>query len=288
MLRLLLLLVLLPHSVFAQGATHVFVSVLPLKTLVQKLAGDTVVVHSMVGTHQSPATYTPLPSQLKALSEAQLYFRVGVPFESRWMTRIEAQNSNMKVVDLRQGLELRELTAHDHEDDAHEHHDAHEGDAALDPHIWTDPLNIMVMIGRVATELTSISPKQATQIRYRAHEMQQNLLTLHGQITALLQPLQGQAFLVFHPSWGYFAARYGLQQLAIEHQGKVPSARTLAHLIEQAESQKIRVLLIQPQFNQKAAKRVAQAIGAEVRIIDPLSEQFPEVLLAAAQALAAN
>lgn len=80
--------------------------------------------------------------------------------------------------------------------------------------------------------------------------------------------------MVFHPAWGYFARAYGLQQIAVEVEGKEPGPQTLARIIDAARREKVRVVFVQKQFSKTAAAAVAREIGGRVVDIDPLAEDF--------------
>src|SRR5690606_2509513 len=99
-----------------------------------------------------------------------------------------------------------------------------------------------------------------------------DLESLDRDIRAKLSPLTNRRFLIFHPSMGYFADTYGLQQVSIEMEGKEPGARTLARLIDEAREQKIRVIFVHQQFSRRLAENIARSIGATVIAIDPLAE----------------
>ena len=80
--------------------------------------------------------------------------------------------------------------------------------------------------------------------------------------------------MVFHPSWGYFAHDYGLEQVAIETQGKEPKPAQLRKLIEFAREHDIQVVFVQPQFSTRSATVVAREIKGEVIPINPLAEDW--------------
>ncbi|MCD4816700.1 MAG: zinc ABC transporter substrate-binding protein, partial [Methanosarcinales archaeon] len=81
-------------------------------------------------------------------------------------------------------------------------------------------------------------------------------------------------FMVFHPSWGYFARDYNLTMIAVEVEGKEPSASDLEHLIETAKMNNIRVIFVQPQFSTKSAEVIAKEIGGNVVPVDPLAKDY--------------
>ena len=97
--------------------------------------------------------------------------------------------------------------------------------------------------------------------------------------------MKGKPFFVFHPSFGYFADDYGLEQIAVETGGSEPSARQLARLIDQARSSDVRVIFVQPQFSRKSAETVAAEIGGAVIPIDPLARDYIENLEQMARAV---
>jgi zinc transport system substrate-binding protein len=90
-------------------------------------------------------------------------------------------------------------------------------------------------------------------------------------------------FLVFHPSWGYFARAYGLRQMAIETRGREPKPAELAALIKEAARVHIDIVLVQPQFSSKSAESVAATLGAGIVSADPLAYDWEKNLLEAGQ-----
>ena len=96
-----------------------FVSILPQAYFVKRIGGERVAVSVMVKPGQSPATYAPSPRQISALSKADIYFSIGVPFERGFMDRVSETLSDLKVVDTRQGIPLRKMAVHHHDDEPH-------------------------------------------------------------------------------------------------------------------------------------------------------------------------
>ena len=97
--------------------------------------------------------------------------------------------------------------------------------------------------------------------------------------------MEGRSFFVFHPSFGYFADDYGLEQVAVETGGSEPSARQLARLIREARDAEVRVIFVQPQFSRKSAETIASEIGGAVVPIDPLARDYIENLERMARAV---
>ncbi|MGE4578139.1 MAG: metal ABC transporter solute-binding protein, Zn/Mn family [Desulfuromonadales bacterium] len=257
----------------AQAAPlQVFVSVLPQKYIVERIGGNEVTVSVMVGPGRSPATYEPTPKQMATLATAAVYFRIGVAFETVWMERIRSNNPDLRIIDLREGITLRAIESHHHP--GHDHHDEEKGQGLKDPHIWTSPLLVQVMAGKVLSVLAALNPEAEETYRRNYQALISDLESLDRDIRTKLAPLKNRRFLIFHPSMGYFADTYGLQQVPIEMEGKEPGARTLARLIDEAKAQNVRVIFVQEQFSRRLAENIARSIDATVIAIDPLAEDY--------------
>jgi zinc transport system substrate-binding protein len=270
----------------AAARLHAFVSVLPLRTFVEQVGGERVNVRSLVQPGQSPASYEPTPRQMAAVSRADVFFRVGVPFEAAWMDRIRRANPQMTVVDLRQGVALRPIGEHHHDDDQDGGAGETNAGPAMDPHVWTDPTRAAVMVETIGATLTRLDPDGSAGYRSRADAYKRELQRLDTEIRQRLAGLRHRRFLVYHPSWGYFADAYGLEQIAIEREGKEPGPRSLAAVIDQARREDIRTVFVQSQFSRHSAEAVARAIDGRVVQVDPLSADYAANLRRVAEALA--
>jgi zinc transport system substrate-binding protein len=82
--------------------------------------------------------------------------------------------------------------------------------------------------------------------------------------------------MVYHPSWGYFAADYGLNMISVEIEGKEPSAQDLTELVDLAKEKDVKVIFVQAQFSTRSAEVLAQEIGGEVVAVDPLAKNYIE------------
>ena len=253
-------------------AASIFVSVPPLVPVLKALDTDNQ-VESLVTAGYSPATYSPTPRQLVALSNADIFVRSGLPYEAAWMNRIKAVNPGILIVDLRDGVELLE----------HHHHEGHNEDT--DPHLWTDPSLIANQLDKLTQALIKLTPDREQLIANNHLSYQQQLMKIDGQIRDLLDPYADNTFYVYHPAWSYFAKRYQLKQVSLERGGKDFGPHALEHVLEASRQNTHRVLFVQPQFDRRLAQRVADEIQGHIVTIDPLSEVYPMNLLDAATAL---
>jgi zinc transport system substrate-binding protein len=220
---------------------------------------------------------------MAALSQADLYYRIGVPFENIWMQRIHSTYPSLPILDARTGIKLRAM---DEGDGHHDHDHGHDhGEDGLDPHIWLSPPLIKIMAQELRDRLIELLPHHVDTLNRNHAEFVKSLDRLDAEIRATLASAEAKTFMVYHPSWGYFADTYGLQQIPIESEGKEPGAKAMANLIADAKQSRVGAIFVQKQFSQRQAKAIASAIGAKVVVIDPLSEDYPENLSSVAKAM---
>jgi zinc transport system substrate-binding protein len=106
-----------------EGPLRVFVSIPPQRYFVKRVGGDLVDVSVLVPPGQSPHTYELTPKQMVRLSEAHVFFRIGIPFEERVVDKVGATLKALNIVDTRKGVEMRALSErHDHGDEYDEAH----------------------------------------------------------------------------------------------------------------------------------------------------------------------
>ena len=236
---------------------NVMVSVLPQIDFVKNIGKDKVSVSAMIPPGFSPAAYEPSPEQLKKLSRADLYIKIGhIPFEKTQMKKLEDLNSEMKVIDSSEGVEI------------------YKGD----PHIWLSPRLVKIQVENIYLALAEIDSENKDFYEQNKNEYLAELDDLDTELQNTFSEMQGKKILVFHPAFGYLARDYGFEQIAIEIEGKEPSAENLANIIDTAKKENIRTIFVQKQFSQKSAESIARQIGVNVVPLDPLAEDYIENL----------
>ena len=247
------------------------VSILPQKFIVERIGGERVRVEVMVGPGHSPATYEPRPRQMAQLASTLLFYRVGVAFEEAWLPRIMAANPDIELLDARDGLTLRHMESAGGHSHGHDHADDED---RMDPHVWLNPVMVSEMAARLRDVLIRLDPANQSYYQANYQHLADDLAVLTSEVRERLAGLKQRSFLVFHPSWGYFADEFGLRQIAIEAEGKEPGARTLVRLSQQAREAGIGVIFVQRQFSREAARGLAASIGARLVVMDPLAVDY--------------
>jgi zinc transport system substrate-binding protein len=288
-----LLLTILFAAASAQAeAIEVFVSIVPQKYFVERIAGDLAEVSAMVLPGVSPHIYEPKPRQLASLQSARAYFTIGDSFEQAWLPRIKAANPNLLLVATDKGVTKIPMAAHHHDEEGKEHVQAEEHDddaehdhGGLDPHIWLSPRLVKIQAANILDGLKAVDPENAAVYEANYQAFLNELDALDARIRDILAVARSKEFLVFHPSWGYFAQDYGLVQIPIEVEGKEPKPEELVKLARFASKNRVRAIFVQPQFSRATANVVAREIKAEVIVADPLAGNWDRNLLQVADKL---
>ena len=249
---------------------QVAVSIPPQAEIVKQIGGGRVTVMVLLPAGQSPELFDPSPRLLAALSEAKAYFTIGFPFENNLVRRLSDGQSSLKIVNVDATLPRRAMQSHDH---GTEGNDA-DGQEMLDPHVWLDPIRVKTHATVIGRTLCDLDPDHCTEYSDNLGRVLQKLDSLDHALHRELDSLPDRRVYVFHPAFGYFTDRYGLQQIAVETEGKEPSARQLAELLENTKNAGITALFVQPQFSKKTARAVADDLGCRVVTLDPLASDY--------------
>ncbi len=237
---------------------RVVCSVLPQKTLIERITGDIVDVEVLVKPGYSPSTYDITSSQLSHISKSDIFFRIGVPFEESWLPKIRSTAPKLAIVDVRQGIPLRLMGS----------------GGNIDPHIWLSPRLAIKQAKTIKDALSQRFPHHIDTFYDNYQTLLTELEQLDEDIRDILGKIPNRHFLVYHPAWGYFADEYGLEQLAIEHEGKNLTPGRLNDIITIARTHNIKTIFVQKQFSPSSAETIAKDIGAQVVQVDPLSSDY--------------
>ncbi|MFW6010720.1 MAG: metal ABC transporter solute-binding protein, Zn/Mn family, partial [Gemmatimonadota bacterium] len=203
----------------------------------------------------------------REVHRAALYGALGhpaFPFERAWLPDIREAARSIEVVDTGAGC----------------------GAGGEDSHIWLDPGCVLRMTDSLEAALARLLPAEEGAIAEGAATTRERVRQVETEAREILAPHRGRSFMVFHPAWGHFARAFGLQQVAIEAEGKSPSPAELQRLVRRAEEESIGVVFVQPQFSREAAEIVAAEANARVIALDPLRGDWDEGILEAARELA--
>lgn len=240
----------------------VAVSIVPQETFVKMVGGDKVDVITMIPPGKSPENFAPTPDIMEKFSEANIYFTIGVPTEkASILPKVREFNKDVKIIDMA-----------DEVSKVYSERKFESGDR--DPHIWLSPKRAKVMVQIIAKELSTIDPSNKNFYESNAEKYISKLDEVDTEIKNSLSPLEKKTFICYHPAFGYFAEDYGLQMIALEHEGKEATIEDFQKIIDFAKKEGIKVVFYQAEIDSKQLSTLAKEIGGKAEMIEPLSPKY--------------
>lgn len=265
-------------------APTISVTIEPLRYFTEMIAGDKFNVVSLVPQGSSPETYDPTPQQLISVEKSDAYFRIGyIGFEQAWMDKLLANAPDLKVFDMSRGIDLIHEGTEEHLEDE-DLSETHSHEKGVEPHIWNSTQNALIISRNIYDALCKLD---STNIPYYTHRLDSLTDLIHrtdSQVRELLQDADS-AFMIYHPALSYFARDYGLNQIPIEKGGKEPSPAYLKELIQQCHDSGVRVIFVQPEFDKRNARLIADETQTEIVSINPLDYNWQSEMIKTAKAL---
>lgn len=276
----LLFLMVFSGHIFAKGQTGetgkitIAVSILPQQYFLTRIAGDRVESMVLVGEGQSPHSYDPSPQQMDRLSKAGAWILSGTDFEIGLIPKINAQFPDLLLVDSTEGITFRMIEEHHHEGDLELEEAEHENGINIDKHTWLGRDPAKIMASHILKILVQVDPAGSDIYEANYLSLVKDIDTEFDDIKLSLSAFSGETVLVFHAAFGYFLDEFNLHQEAIETGGKEPTPKVLKKMIDEARADNAPAIFVQEQFPVRAAKTVADAVGAEVVFLDPLDPDW--------------
>ena len=242
----------------------IYVSIAPIKPIVEAIVGDDFTVEVLVPAGASPESFEPTPKQFISLNKAQLVLGTGLlDFEQQLLKRIHNQN---KVIDLSRGITTISGSC------SHTHHGKH-CHHGVDPHIWCSPKSLTIMARNAHNAIVAAMP-DSIQYTTAYNVLNEQLIALDAEVEEMCKNSSLPYFIIYHPALTYLARDYGLEQIAIENDGKEASAKRIAQIISNARKDGIRSVFYQSEFPESSVKVVCDDIGANAVEINPLAEDI--------------
>nr|WP_321302590.1 zinc ABC transporter substrate-binding protein [uncultured Trichococcus sp.] len=236
----------------------VAVSIVPERTFVEAVAGDSVDIVTLIPPGSNPGNYEPTAQEMEAFSDAALYFSIGVATEE---ANILPNVGDMEVVP------LEDEVAAVYADRTFE-------SGGRDPHIWLSPKRVKVMVEAIARELGELDPDNQELYEQNAADYIAQLDEVDQAIQAALEGVESKQFIVYHPAFGYIAEDYGLTMYALEQDGKEATAQHLQEMVDLAKAENIKVIFYQEEMDSSQAEAFAEEIGGQTIQLAPLAADY--------------
>ena len=240
----------------------IFVTITPMQSIIEEITAGDFDIEVIVPKGASPETFEPTPKQVTSFSDAELIFSTGlIDFEQSLVERI---SGDAEVVNLSNGIELIAGSC-SHGNHQHKH--------GVDPHIWTSPRALRTMVTNAHKAIMAHYP-DSVKYTEATGRLLERINKLDNYCATRIKAEGVEAMMIYHPAYTYYARDYGIEQIAIEHDGKEPSLRQTTALIEKAKEHGVKAILRQPQYSEDKVRAIANDAGAEIITTDPLAEDI--------------
>lgn len=236
----------------------VAVSIVPEATFVSEVAGDLVDIITVIPPGFSPANYEPSAKMMEDLSNVDIYFTIGVPTES---VTILPQMNDIYTVHLETYVSDRYPVRMFSED-------------SRDPHIWLSIKRVIAMVQKIVIELSILDPDHASVFETNGDHFINELNNVDQLLQTAFANVEQNKFIVFHPSYGYFAQDYNLDMISLEEEGKEATPQHLQEVIDMALLYDIKTVFYQAEIDSSQVQAFAEEIHGTMFMLDPLSSDY--------------
>lgn len=233
--------------------------------VVAQIGGEVVDLTVLLPVGADPHTFEPTPQDLVAIAEADLIVANGAGLETFLEGLLENAREDSEVVSVSEGIDLRRLEDAQADDEDEEH-----GAEGLDPHVWFDPNNVIIWTDNIEQALSKRDPSNAQIYASNAESYRRELNELDGWIREQVGNLPGEKrkLVTDHQIFGYFAERYGFEQVGAVipsfSAGAEPSAQQIAALEDKIEQLRVPAIFVGQTVNPSLAERIARDTGIKV------------------------
>jgi ABC-type Zn uptake system ZnuABC Zn-binding protein ZnuA len=248
------------HISLALAAPVKVVATLPiLKEFAEQVGREHVQVTSLISGMESEHSYSPKPSALAVIGEARLLLEIGLGLEV-WISGLvkNAGNPRLRIVTTSQDVAVIR--------------DDSEAGSHGNPHIWLDPENAKIMTRHIAEGLIEVDPSHTSEYQTNLETYLQRISDSARELQDRVRTVRDRRIVTYHPAWPYFARRFGfrIEGDIIRQIGAEPTGAELARLAHRMKTEKIKVIVSEPQLNQKVAQALAGETGARIVLLSAL------------------
>ncbi len=271
---------------------QIVTTIFPIFDFTRIVAGDTMSVALLLPAGADSHTFEPTPRDIMTVQDASLFLYVGGESDG-WVDRILSSFGDKKPAtialihsvdglneEIVEGMESDSL--HDeHDDDGDENHDEEyedeshnhsHSDDVIDEHIWTSPINAILMTEKIRDALIALDPANSGLFAANAEAYINELKQLDADFRSMVASSRRKVFVVGDRfPFRYLAYEYGLEYYAAFpgcSTDNDPGASTVAFLIDKVREYNLPVVFTLENSNQVIAKTIADATGARVEVLN--------------------
>ncbi|HOJ09082.1 MAG TPA: metal ABC transporter substrate-binding protein [Clostridiales bacterium] len=244
-----------------------------------KIGGDKVTVKNLLPAGSDPHGWEPSPKDIISIEKADVFVYNGAGMEG-WVDKVleSISNKNLIIVEAAKDIELRKAN---HEHESEHGHDEKDGEKQADqekkhiydPHVWLDPAMAKIQMRAIADALVKVDPDNKDYYEKNFEKYSRELEKLDSEFREAASGFKKKDIVVSHEAFGYLAAAYGLNQVAISglDAEAEPTAARMVDVANFTKDNNVSVIFFDKLVNPKVANAIAQSAGAKVEVLNPIA-----------------
>jgi manganese/iron transport system substrate-binding protein len=248
------------------GGPKVIVVETFLADIVQNIAGEQLVVETLMPSGVDPHSYQPTPRDVARIAESDLLILNQTGLEGALDDVILNAGGDFILVEAAAGLAARQPD--DEETGLVGHDDEHSDE--IDPHFWLNPVNVITYVENITAALSKVDPDGASEYERNAAAYIEELKQLDSWISTEVEkiPEDRRLLVTNHESLGYFADRYGFRVVGAiipsVTTGASPSAQDLVALTRLIQETGSPAIFLETGTNSHLAEQLAIETGIKI------------------------
>lgn len=251
--------IVMPYSNSANKKLQVAASFYPMYFFASQIAGSKADVFTITPASAEPHDYEPTTQDIARVNNANMLVLNGGKLEA-WGDKIKDQLQGTQVFIVTAGSTLANRTLDEN------------GQKIQDPHVWLDPILAKDEVANIEKGFERIDPKDASYFQANAKTLAAKLDQLHIDYSTGLRNCQKKDFITSHAAFGYLAARYGINQVAISgvSPDQEPTPQKLAEIADLVKKEQIKVVFFESLVSPKLSQTIASETNAQTMVLDPI------------------
>ena len=262
-----------PASPAASNQINILATTSLVADAVRQVGGDHIHLSILLPAGADPHSYEPAPRDVAAIADAAVVFANGAGLETWLAPIIENAGAAAQVVEVSEGIQLLDLTAEELAERAAEEGSSADGgqaDAEGNPHVWTDPNNVIIWVANIEKALSAADPAHAADYQTNAARYTAVLKDLDAWVRSQVEqiPAERRVIVTDHSIFGYFADEYGFTQVGAVIPGystlSSPSAQEMATIEDAIRRYTVPAVFVGNSVNDSLSRRVAEDTGIQL------------------------
>lgn len=238
-------------------STDIITSCYPVFDLTSRVVGDKMTVKNLVKAGVEPHDYEPTTQDVVSLHESKLFIVNGLGLEH--YTEILPDEIKDKTFTCTENIDIIYSETHSH-------------NHSMDPHVWLDPKNAIIMMENIKNEIVKLDKDNKEYYEANFENAKELLESLDSKFKTSLVNLKSTHLVTSHEAFSYLCKAYGLTQLPISglSTDDEPTPADIANIINQINGLNVTTIFYEELVSDEIARSIASQTGLACEVLDPI------------------